>query len=649
VTIVAPVELARRPQWVAWRLQPREGQPKPTKVPYDARTGRLASTTDPSTWATFEEAATFCSREHCSGVGYVLSADDPYVGVDLDACRDPASGRISGWAKAIIKRLNSYTEISPSGTGLRIFVRGELPAHGRRKGSADKPPAIEVYSQARFLTITGDHVLGLPETIQDRQDALLAWHMEVFGPAPEQRQNGHSSPGTSNRQPVHLADADLLLKARAADNGAKFWAVWNGDVSGHGGDDSAADLALLNHLAFWTGPDPARLDQLFRSSGLMREKWERADYRERTINKALEGRTEFYDPSHASPRLGGTPASETQLVDGSPQTDYRLVQIAHVLAADDRAIVQLIEGLLWKRRVHWIFADAGTGKTLWCLAQHLHIAAGKPFLGRAVIQGAVALIEEDSPLDTAVEYAETLADIYGIDLDQIPFFMNDLQGLRLTDDVGITRARAAIAACPEKPVAVILDAAERFVPSDKFTSRELDGFDRFLKGLINDDIVPTVIDHINRRGRAEEGTKPTKKPDPLSLLYGGQSKHAISDVMVFLDGKLRDEPVHASWQKFRVSGAKPPDFTIRFDEDKGFSLDEHRQQPVTDAQRAVMRHLEVYGDWRTKAQVMGGTDLPDKRCQRALNALVTQRWAETVGTTNDRRWRLRPDAPVAFS
>src|SRR4029077_8903158 len=74
MTIVAPAELARRPQWVAWRLVPREGEPKPTKVPYDARTGRHASTTDPSTWATFEEAAAFCAHhEWASGVGYVLS------------------------------------------------------------------------------------------------------------------------------------------------------------------------------------------------------------------------------------------------------------------------------------------------------------------------------------------------------------------------------------------------------------------------------------------------------------------------------------------------------------------------------------------------------------------------------------------------
>lgn len=630
----ALAELAQRDQWVAWKLVARPDEPKPTKIPYSARTGRKASTTEPATWASHAAACKFCEQhDWLSGIGYVLSQTDPYVGVDLDNCRDPHSGRIEAWAKRIMKLLDSYTEISPSGTGIRIFVKGELPPHGRKKAN------VEMYSQARFMTITGDSIGGFPDTIEERRIEVLQVHREVFGEPPGAKANG-----TVNRSPIQLADADLLLKARAAENGGKFWALWNGDYSSYP-SQSEADLALVNLLAFWTGPDEARIDQLFRSSGLMREKWDREDYRAETIGTALEDKTEFYGDLKPGPKLGATTA------DGSTEAaehDYRLIQIAQVMTSEERSVGQLLEGLIWKKRVHWIFADAGSGKTMWTLAQHLHIAAGRPFLGRAVQQGPVVLIEEDSPLDTAIEYAETLADIYDIALEQIPFFMNDLQGLRLTDDQGITRARLAIAACPEKPVAVILDAAERLVPSEKFTSRELDAFDRFLKGLINDDIVPTVIDHINRRGRGEEGKKPAKKPDPLSLLYGGQSKHAISDVMVFLDGKMREEAVNASWQKFRVSGAAPPPFTIRFDDDKGFLFNEHRQQPTTEAQRAVMRHLEIYKDWRTGPQIVAATGLPERRAQRAVNALITQRWVEADGSTKARRYRTREDQEVTF-
>ena len=86
-----------------------------------------------------------------------------------------------------------------------------------------------------------------------------------------------------------------MRRAFAASNGARVQALYNGDTSGHGGDDSVADLSLCAHLAFWTGPDPDRIDGLFRRSGLYREKWEREDYRNRTINRALDGCTEFYD------------------------------------------------------------------------------------------------------------------------------------------------------------------------------------------------------------------------------------------------------------------------------------------------------------------------------------------------------------------
>ena len=84
-----------------------------------------------------------------------------------------------------------------------------------------------------------------------------------------------------------LSDEEIIERARSAANGAKFMRLWAGDTSEYGGDDSAADLALLGILAFWT-QDPAQLDRLFRRSGLYREKWERADYREHNSTSTVE-------------------------------------------------------------------------------------------------------------------------------------------------------------------------------------------------------------------------------------------------------------------------------------------------------------------------------------------------------------------------
>jgi len=139
-----PNELKRRPQWVAWRLENQND--RLVKVPYSPRTGRLASTTDLLTWGTFDDA--LAVLDHYQGLGFVFSSADPYSGIDLDECVEPETVEISQWALEVVRNVGSYTELSPSGTGLHIFVRGQLP-------SSVKRPEIEMYSHSRFFTVTG--------------------------------------------------------------------------------------------------------------------------------------------------------------------------------------------------------------------------------------------------------------------------------------------------------------------------------------------------------------------------------------------------------------------------------------------------------------------------------------------------------------
>lgn len=622
---MAPAELARRPQWVAWRLVSRDGEPKPTKVPYAPRTGRLASTTDPSTWATFEEAAAFCAHnDWASGVGYVLSPDDPYVGIDLDHCRDPKTARIDPWAKAIIKRLNSYTEISPSETGLRIFVRGELPPHGRRKGQ------IEIYSQARFLTITGHHYLAAPDTIQDRPQELLEWHREVFGDPPEKRQNGHVQ-----RSPVQLADADLLLKARSSEHGAEFWALWNGDYSAYG-SQSEADLALVNYLAFWTGPDPARIDQLFRSSGLMREKWDRQDYRDRTIDKALEGRTaaDFY---------GGQQNTAPQLIIPAPTVDPQTGvveshwQSLHELAqATPDVQQQMLQGLLWVARTHWVYSAPGVGKTLFLTAALLHIAAGKDFCGRPVKQGPVLLIEEDSPLGVLGDYVSMIADIYGFDLSSLPFWVNRRQGFRINDASPIIEA---IQSAPQWPAVLALDACERLVPSETFSSKELDPLSRLLQHTSAQGTANVVIDHTRK--------SPTTalQQDPLDLLYGGRTKSAISDIMLYFSGSIKSS-ARIAFTKFR--GQTPPALDVSFDSAKGFTV-RGKLRELSETERNIMRIINGKpSETVIKQEIIEQTGIPERTVERALQRMVLDGYVERDESFRPAAFRAAPGAPGMF-
>lgn len=280
-----PSGLKDRRQWVVFQFEARDG--KTTKVPYSARNGKKASATDPATWSTFTEALEAFHNGRGDGIGYVFSLDDDCFGIDLDKCRDPESGDLHRDAQAIIARFPTYAEISVSGKGVHIIGCGTLPAGGNRKGP------IEMYDRGRYFTMTGN-VLPDHDQLTDCQTILDSWHAEMFpAKAPH-----HPKPPQDT---AHRLDDDAILeKAKGAANGAKFAALMDGDTSGHGGDDSAADLALVSMLTFWT-QDATQIDRLFRRSGLCREKWEREDYRARTIGLALE-RGDFYDPAYQ--RLG---------------------------------------------------------------------------------------------------------------------------------------------------------------------------------------------------------------------------------------------------------------------------------------------------------------------------------------------------------
>jgi hypothetical protein len=356
-----PCDLRERRQWVTWRLEPKKPKkpnPRPkdwTKVPYSPGTDRKASSTDPATWGTFTDALAAYRRGGCDGIGFVLhpasDTSEQFVGIDLDGCRDPETGEVEPWAREIVATLRSYTEASATGTGLRIFLRATLPPGGNRKGN------FEVYDRGRYLTVTGHVLEGEPRTIEHRQAELDQVHANVFG---------SSAPQVlpiRNGAPQRFTDEEIVERASAAANGEKFRRLWHGDTAGYS-TPSEADLALCSTLAFWTGPDPARMDALFRQSGLVREKWlNREDYRRRTIAKALAERTEFY--ASGAVRNGqhhdGKPAQDSACAGSAQFSNFR----EEASGGDDerlkmvrvgRTLTELSEDLLhrtggWPKRV----------------------------------------------------------------------------------------------------------------------------------------------------------------------------------------------------------------------------------------------------------------------------------------------------------
>ena len=265
-TGIPPEELTKLPQWVSWRYEDRGG--KPTKVPISPITGRAASCTNSATWSDYRSALRHSFGRGLPGVGFVFAEGDPYAGIDLDRCRNPLTELIEPWADRIVNDMTSYTEITPSGTGLHIIVEGVIPPGGNRSGH------IEMYDRRRYFTVTGNRLRRTPAVINQRREELRALHERIFPP-----QNRNQQPDrNADAALLNISDQEILEKARRAANGGKFEMLWVGEWQKQYPSQSEADLALCAILAFWTGGNAARVDALFRQSGLMRAKWDRRHF-----------------------------------------------------------------------------------------------------------------------------------------------------------------------------------------------------------------------------------------------------------------------------------------------------------------------------------------------------------------------------------
>lgn len=288
-TLALPPEMTRLDQWLVWKEEGRKGDT--TKVPLSPHTGYKSPANEEKTWSSYEKAAQVAA-DNGWGLGFVFTADDNLVGVDLDHMRDAETGDIDTIASDIITKLDSYTEISPSGTGFHIIVSGQLPRGKNRKGP------IEMYEEDRFFTVTGNRLPGTEPTVKAREGQIRVIHHKHLKAEEEDKKK---KPDTTQPK-ISLDDHDILRKAKNSNSGQKFEALWNGMIGGYE-SQSEADLALASYLAFWTGGDAGQMDRLFRQSGLMRDKWEKEHssqgktYGEMTVQKAINTSTSFYTGS----------------------------------------------------------------------------------------------------------------------------------------------------------------------------------------------------------------------------------------------------------------------------------------------------------------------------------------------------------------
>jgi putative DNA primase/helicase len=287
-----PERLRVYDQFVVWNYARVDGELK--KPPFNPKTGKPASIRTPATWGSFQEAQAAYGTGKYAGIGLVLTLDMGIVAIDIDHCI--VAGKLSKGAQQIMSALDSYSERSPSGSGIRIMLAGKLPAGLRRHGT------IEMYDDMRYVTLTGQHIATTPAAVQPRHQQLHRVYHRVFGHAAQsqvkEKTGGGVKEGTVRTYRAARSDQEVLEKACSARNGDTFRRYYYGDASlweGTGvrhSSQSEADFTLVLLLLYWTNNDTNQTDRLFRQSGLMREKWQRRisgsqTYGQRVIADAL--------------------------------------------------------------------------------------------------------------------------------------------------------------------------------------------------------------------------------------------------------------------------------------------------------------------------------------------------------------------------
>jgi hypothetical protein len=235
-----PADLQERNQWVLWKSVDRNG--KVTKIPLSVY-NTPASSTDSETWTSFDNAVGTYDESQHSGIGFVFTSDDQFCGIDLDGCRDPKTGFVADWAVNEVMRFNSYTEISPSQTGLKIWIKADSSlATGKRKELrvpeiVAKTPAIEIYTQGRYFAVTGQ-VYKHYRHVEHRESELQAF-LKQHWPAVDAQQHDWRS------------DDAVVERAR------KYVAKIPGAVAGSSGHNATFHVACVLVKGFGLSQDQA--------------------------------------------------------------------------------------------------------------------------------------------------------------------------------------------------------------------------------------------------------------------------------------------------------------------------------------------------------------------------------------------------------
>ena len=425
-TVTVPDELREIPGWLMWRLEYHEGEDKPRKVPYYAngrrRQGQQGGAEDRHELVTFDAARAAAARRGFDGVGLALLPDFNVTALDFDRC--VIGGQLHPEVEAIAA--TSYAEWSPSGTGVRVLLRGLL----FNRKSFEGAYGFETFSTKGFVTVTGNRldicdVLGNANTVSPIGEEVMALVRQRF-----QRVDG---PTTSHDDPVlglTPSQIEQGLEHLDPDTGHDEWLqvgmALHHETRGEGFD-------------YWC--DWSEKGAKFPGRDILRQRW---DSFGKGAGPVVTGKTFVHLANeHGAGLAGGAPASAedfevmvAETVQAAQEGGKRLrfqFEPVHTFASTTAA-PWIVKGVLPQAGLAVIYGASGAGKSFVVLDLALAIAQGRPWRGRKVRQGRVAYVAAEGA-DGFRKRLAAYAQHHKVDLAQVPVsVLNGAPNLMLLED-----------------------------------------------------------------------------------------------------------------------------------------------------------------------------------------------------------------------
>ena len=384
-------DFLRNERFATWIADPKPGNPgKFNKAPRNPKTGIRVGANDPSNFGTFDEAIQALGSGNYSGCGVLLTESSGITGIDIDDVRGQEEA-VKDWIRCAVAG-GAYCERSPSGEGVRLFVRGTLPGTGRKQNG------LEIYNKDRFLTVTGVSLNKKPTGLIDGQSLID----EFLKFLPERQAKATQG---KNRSQVVEADPKLIerIATLAEQAHPDLWIGWTAlpkDVDRSQIDMSfACGTARIARVCGVTDEAlPNVIEIVFNMSGLVRQKWtDRADYRNRTIAEAIARVNDEPVPSLLDFKLS---VAQSNPLDKRDRVQLKLSDGLIQLSDTPPQLRKFVIGGLLPDGKSALFAGAGgTSKTQGALQFMVSVASGKSVFSREVIQGAALGIFAEDDLE----------------------------------------------------------------------------------------------------------------------------------------------------------------------------------------------------------------------------------------------------------